>query len=137
MLLGSCNLGKRQLQYAKEKGAFVIGITSLEYSRSQPSRHKSGKHLYSSVDIVINNFSVKGDAVLSYEKVKEPFAPTSTVIGATILNSIFAESIKLMTDQEFDPPVFLSGNMEGSDRHNEALIEKYHKRIPLLSLNAE
>ncbi|MDQ0252791.1 putative phosphosugar-binding protein [Evansella vedderi] len=123
--------------YAKEKGAFVVGITSLEYSQSQPSRHKSGKHLYNSVDVVINNFSVKGDAVLSYEKVKEPFAPTSTVVGATILNSILAESIKLMADNEFEPPVFLSGNIEGSDSHNEALIQKYHQRIPLLSLNAE
>ena len=123
--------------YAKEKGAFVIGITSLEYSQSQPSRHKSGKHLFNSVDIVINNFSVKGDAVLSYEKVKVPFAPTSTVVGATILNSIFAEAIKLMADNHFEPPVFLSGNIEGSDGHNEALIQKYTKRIPLLALNAE
>ncbi|MBB6453695.1 putative phosphosugar-binding protein [Salirhabdus euzebyi] len=124
-------------QYAKEKGAFVIGITSLEYSQSQPSRHESGKHLYNSVDLVIDNFSVKGDAILSYDKVKVPFGPTSTVVGATILNSIFAESIKLMADHQFEPPVFLSGNMEGSDEHNEALIKKYETRIPLLSLNAD
>ncbi|MRG84938.1 SIS domain-containing protein [Salinibacillus xinjiangensis] len=124
-------------QYAKEKGAFVIGITSIEYSKSQPSRHKSGKHLADSVDLVIDNYSVKGDAILSYEKVKVPFAPTSTVVGATILNSIFAESIKVMADANFEPPVFLSGNIEGSDGHNEALIKKYEKRIPLLSLNAE
>lgn len=123
--------------YAKEKGAFVIGITSLEYSQSQPSRHKSGRHLFNSVDIVINNFAVKGDAVLSYEKVKVPFAPTSTVVGATILNSIFAEAITIMADNDFEPPVFLSGNIEGSDGHNEALIQKYTKRIPLLALNAE
>ncbi|MEK4909320.1 hypothetical protein CHI02_14560 [Niallia circulans] len=122
-------------QYAKEKGAFVIGITSLEYSQSQPSRHKSGSHLFNSVDLVINNHSAKGDAILSYDKVKVPFAPTSTVIGATILNSIFAEAIKIMADHDFEPPVFLSGNIEGSDDHNEALVKKYEKRIPLLTLN--
>ncbi|WP_019154977.1 SIS domain-containing protein [Robertmurraya massiliosenegalensis] len=124
-------------QYAREKGAFVIGLTSLEYSQSQPSRHKSGKHLYNSVDLVINNYSAKGDAILSYDKVKVPFAPTSTVIGAAILNSIFAEAIKLMADHNFEPPIFLSGNMEGSDAHNEALVKKYEKRIPLLTLNVE
>ncbi|MBA4601452.1 SIS domain-containing protein [Thermoactinomyces mirandus] len=123
--------------YAKEKGAYVIGITSLEYSRSQHSRHRSGKHLYDSVDLVINNFSVKGDAILSYEKVNVSFAPTSTVIGATILNAIFAEAIKIMADANFAPPIFLSGNIEGSDEHNIALIKKYKKRIPLLSLNAK
>lgn len=123
--------------YAKQKGAFVIGITSLEYSQSTPSRHISGKHLFEVVDLVINNFSVKGDAVLSCEKVKVPFAPTSTVIGAAILNSIFAHAIVLMAESNYEPPIFLSGNMEGADQHNETLIEKYKSRIPLLVVNAD
>lgn len=118
---------------AKNKGAFVIGITSMEYSQSQPSRHKSGKHLYNSVDLAIDNHSVKGDAILSYEKVKVPFGPTSTVVGTMILNSIFAEAIKIMADNDFEPPVFLSGNIDGSDEHNERIIEQYKGRISLLS----
>ncbi|MEJ8767291.1 SIS domain-containing protein [Oceanobacillus sp. HCA-5259] len=124
-------------QYAKEKGAYVIGITSLEYSQSQPSRHKSGKHLFNSVDLAIDNYSVPGDAVLTHEMVKVPFAPTSTVIGAAILNSIFAEAIVMMADLNVEPPVFLSGNLEGSDQHNEALVKKYEKRIPLLTMNVQ
>jgi uncharacterized phosphosugar-binding protein len=118
---------------AKRRGAFVIGLTSLEYSQSQPSRHKSGKHLYNSVDLVIDNHSVKGDAILSYDKVQVPFGPTSTVVGAVILNAIFAEAIKIMADNGFEPPVFLSGNIDGADSHNEKLVGKYQKRIPLLS----
>ncbi|MET3696250.1 uncharacterized phosphosugar-binding protein [Bacillus oleivorans] len=118
---------------AKNRGAFVIGITSLEYSQSQVSRHKSGKHLYSSVDLVIDNHSVKGDAILSYEKVKVPFGPTSTVVGAVILNAIFAEAIKIIADHGYEPPVFLSGNIDGADEHNERIIKKYQERIPLLS----
>ncbi|WP_271853903.1 SIS domain-containing protein [Planococcus maritimus] len=119
--------------YAREKGVLSIGLTSLEYSRSQPSRHSSGNHLYNAVDLVIDNHSVAGDAVLSYDKVKVPFGPTSTVVGATILNAIFAEAIKQMADQGFDPPVFLSGNIDGADDHNQRLVEKYRERIPLLS----
>lgn len=118
---------------AKEKGAFVIGITSLDYSQSQPSRHKSGKHLYNSVDLVINNYSVAGDAILTHEKVAVPFGPTSTVVGAVILNAIFAEAIKIMAENGFEPPVFLSGNIDGSDQHNQRLIQKYQERITLLS----
>lgn len=118
---------------AKEKGAFVIGLTSLEYSKSQTSRHSSGKYLYNSVDLVINNHSVPGDAILTYEKVKEPFGPTSTVVGAAILNAILAEAIKLMADNGFEPPVFLSGNIDGADLHNNQLVEKYRERIALLS----
>jgi uncharacterized phosphosugar-binding protein len=120
-------------QEASKNGAFVIGITSLEYSQSQPSRHKSGRHLYNSVDLVIDNHSAKGDAALSYEKVAVPFAPTSTVVGTVILNAIFAEAIKIIADNGNEPPIFLSGNIDGSDEHNNRLVEQYRSRIPLLS----
>ncbi|MED3962663.1 SIS domain-containing protein [Niallia taxi] len=120
-------------QIAKDKGAFVIGITSMEYSKSQPSRHISGKHLYNSVDLVIDNFATKGDAALTYNKVNVPFGPTSTVVGAVIINAILAESVKILADKGIEPPVFLSGNMDGADEHNSKLVEKYKKRIRLLN----
>lgn len=118
---------------AKEKGAFVVGVTSLEYAQSMPSRHKSGKHLHNAVDLVIDNHSAKGDALLSHEKVSVPFGASSTVAGASILQAIFAESIRLMAEAGFEPPIFLSGNIDGSDEHNQKLIDRYKKRIPLLS----
>ncbi|MEC2346079.1 MULTISPECIES: SIS domain-containing protein [Paenibacillus] len=121
------------VQIAKAKGAYTIGITSLQYSQSQPSRHVSGKHLYDAVDLVIDNHAVKGDAVLTYPGVPVPFAPTSTVIGAVILNGIFAEAIVMMTDQGYEPPVFLSGNIDGADERNRQLIARYRDRISLLS----
>lgn len=121
------------VQIAKAKGAYTIGITSLQYSQSQPSRHVSGKHLYDAVDLVIDNHAVKGDAVLTYPGVPVPFAPTSTVIGAAVLNGIFAEAIVMMTDQGYEPPVFLSGNIDGADERNRQLIARYRDRISLLS----
>lgn len=116
---------------AKKKGAYVIGITSHAYSSSQPSRHNSGEHLYDAVDLVIDNHAPVGDALLSHEHVKVNFSPSSTVIGSTILNAIFAESIKVMAENNFEPPVFLSGNIDGADEHNEKLIEKYRDRVKL------
>ncbi|MCM3700698.1 SIS domain-containing protein [Paenibacillus macerans] len=120
-------------QIAKQMGAFTIGITSLEYSQSQLSRHVSGKHLFNSVDLVIDNYSVRGDAVLTHPDLATPFTPTSTVIGAAILNGIFAEAIRFMIEQGYEPPVYLSGNIDGADDHNRQLIERYRDRIPLLS----
>jgi uncharacterized phosphosugar-binding protein len=117
---------------AKNKGAYTIVITSLEYSLSQPSRHQSGKLLYEVADLVIDNYSVKGDAILSHESVSVPFSPTSTVVGSAILNAIFAEAIVLMAEKGVEPPIFLSGNIEGTDDHNNKLIEKYKERIPIL-----
>ncbi|MFU0789982.1 SIS domain-containing protein [Cerasibacillus sp. JNUCC 74] len=117
--------------YAKQQGAYVIGITSITYSSSQPSRHTSGKHLFDAVDLVIDNHAPVGDALLSHEKVKVPFAPSSTVIGAAILNALFAKAIEEMAEQDVEPPIFLSGNIEGADEHNQQLVKKYSKRVKL------
>ncbi|WP_153462908.1 SIS domain-containing protein [Sediminibacillus terrae] len=116
---------------AKEKGAFVIGITSIQYSQSQSSRHSSGMHLFDAVDLVVDNHAPVGDALLSHPEVQVSFAPSSTVIGAAIINGIFAQAIKLMAEAGFQPPVFLSGNIEGADAHNQHLIEKYSDRVRL------
>lgn len=118
---------------AKAKGAYTIGITSMAYSQSQPSRHASGQRLSDAVDLAIDNRSVVGDAVLSHDKVKVSFAPTSTVIGAAILNAVLAQAIAGLAERGLEPPVYLSGNIDGADAHNEALIAKYRERIPLLS----
>ncbi|GAA3411159.1 SIS domain-containing protein [Paenibacillus hodogayensis] len=118
---------------AKAKGAFAIGITSIAYSSSQPSRHTSGMRLSDAVDLVIDNHAPVGDAVLTHERVKVPFTPASTVIGATILNAVLAQAIADLAERGVEPPVYLSGNIDGADAHNEALIAQYRERIPLLS----
>ncbi|MCL2816279.1 MAG: sugar isomerase domain-containing protein, partial [Oscillospiraceae bacterium] len=40
---------------ARELGAYVIAITSLEYSKASRPRSKSGKNLYETADLVIDN----------------------------------------------------------------------------------
>lgn len=114
---------------AKEKGAQVVGITSLEYSMSQPSRHPSGKRLFEACDIYIDNHCPKGDALLSLDGFPVPFSPGSTIAGAYIIQTILSTAIKIMVNKGITPPVFLSGNLEGGDEHNKKLIEKYKNRI--------
>jgi uncharacterized phosphosugar-binding protein len=118
--------------YAKTQGACVIAITSLKYAQSQPPRHHGGKRLHEVVDLVIDNHAPVGDALLTHPKVDVPFAPSSTVTGATLLNGILAEAVALLAESGVEPPVFLSGNLEGADGHNKRLIARYRKRIPLL-----
>lgn len=118
---------------AKETGAYVVSISSFDYVENETSRHQSGKFLSEVVDLAINNHSVVGDAVLTDERVSVPFSPSSTVVGAAILNSVMAGAIEHMVEEGFEPPIFISGNVDGSNDHNEGLIEKYSRRIPLLT----
>lgn len=121
--------------HAKNLGAYVVGISSFYYVDGKASRHTSGKFLSQVVDLALNNHTTKGDAALTYEHSSTPFGPTSTIIGATMLNAIFAEAIKMMVNNGFHAPVFLSGNIDGADEHNQRLIEQYSDRIPLLKFD--
>jgi len=116
----------------KAKGATVVSLTSRAYSLSQPSRHSSGKRLLDVGDIVIDNHAPPGDAALSSPGLRTSFAPVSTVVGAAILNATLAKAIEFMVEQGVEPPVFVSGNLEGSDAHNLALVARYSPRIPML-----
>ncbi|MGX9706101.1 SIS domain-containing protein [Laceyella tengchongensis] len=117
---------------AKEKGAKVIGLTSLAYAGGVPSRHHSGRHLSEVVDLVLNNHVDKGDALLSHERVPAKFGPSSTILGSLILQSVLVEAVGLMADAGVEVPVFRSGNIPGADDYNKALVEKYASKIPTL-----
>lgn len=117
---------------AKQKRAFVIGLTSLDYSRYSPSHHQSGKHLYEVVDLVLDNYAVKGDAMMTHKKTSIPFGPASTVMGSALLNAVMVETTHLLLESDGEAPIFLSANIPGAAEHNNRLVEKYRKRIPLL-----
>ncbi|WP_341302592.1 SIS domain-containing protein [Lysinibacillus sp. FSL H8-0500] len=110
--------------YAKEAGALTISLQSLAYQH-QPSRHPSGKRLEHIVDAVLNTHVPVGDGILSIDQLQ--YAPVSTVLGATILQALFAEIIELMHKQDASLPVFGSSNVGKTD--NDVLIEQYGRRI--------
>lgn len=114
---------------AKKRGLTVIAITSMDYSKKIPSRHPSGKHLCDVADVVIDNCVPVGDAVLDIEGAPQKVAATSTVVGAAIINAIVAQVTENLSLKGVEPPVFLSGNIDGADEYNKKLIEKYKDRI--------
>jgi len=114
---------------AREKGATVIALTNLNTSRTVSSRHPSGKNLYEVADLVIDNRGARGDASLTIPGVPEKAAPTSTAIGAAILNAIVAQSIHNVVAAGGIPPVFVSANLDEGDSHNARMLEQYRDHI--------
>jgi uncharacterized phosphosugar-binding protein len=119
-------------EFAKNKGAFVIGITSYVYTKTVSSRHKSGKYLYNTADLSIDNHIMVGDALMDHESLRVSFGSGSTVVGTAIVNGIMVEAINIMIENNFEPPIFKSGNADGVEEHNRELINKYKGRIPML-----
>lgn len=116
----------------KEAGLFVVGIMSLQHSRSIPSRHPSGMRLCDVADIVIDNCGKPGDAALHLESTEVRVAPTSTIAGCFIINSIVAEAVGILVQHGISAPVFLSANIQGGDDFNKQLRAKYRQRVRLL-----
>lgn len=113
-----------------KRGATVICITNLAHSKQSSSRHPSGKRLFEISDIVIDNCGCIGDAAITIgDKV---CGPTSTVIGATILQSIACSAVEELQNRQIVPEVFRSSNVDGGDTINEIFIQKYRKEIPIL-----
>lgn len=115
---------------AKKKGATILAITNVKYSKSVKARGKSGdKRLFELADLVVDNHGEIGDACIAYNKLEQKVAPSSTVIGATIINSIICGVVEELLKLEIVPPIFYSANLDGGDEKNKEIFEEYRDNI--------
>lgn len=114
---------------AQEKGMKVIVVTNMNTAGTVTSRHPSGKKLHDFADVLIDNHGDIGDASVSLDGFEQKLAPTSTVIGAAILNAVSVRASEILLEKGIYPPVFMSGNIDGGDAYNKAIIEKYKDHI--------
>ena len=114
---------------AKAMGVTTIAITNLAYSGSVTSRHPSGKRLFEACDVVIDNKGCVGDAAITLEGLPEKIGPTSTAVGAALVNALIIETVGRMIADGVFPPVFLSANLDGGDAHNKKIFEEYKDNI--------
>ena len=114
---------------AREKGAKVIALTNKRMTEAVTSRHPSGKKLYELADLVLDNCGCVGDASLEIEGIPEKVAPTSTVIGAAMLNAMVAEAVRLVAEAGGVPPVFVSANLDEGEAHNQKMLNVYRDHI--------
>jgi uncharacterized phosphosugar-binding protein len=116
-------------EVARGRGVPVIAITSLAHSQGTTSRHSSGKKLYQVADVVIDNGCPKGDCLLHLEGLEQPVGAGSGVAGMFILHAIIVQTIQNLLDRGLPPPVFMSGNLDGSREFNQAFLDRYAGRI--------
>ncbi|HHY47899.1 MAG TPA: SIS domain-containing protein [Firmicutes bacterium] len=114
---------------AKQHGLKVIGITSLAHSKSVSSRLDGRTKLCDVVDLVIDNCGVSGDAAIELPGLPGRVGPTSTVIGAAIIDAIMCQVAENLIERGVDPPVLISSNLDDSDEYNRALLARYISRV--------
>lgn len=117
--------------YAKAKGLHVVGLTCVEMAKSAATVHPDGKKLHEIADHVLDNCGVPGDAVVPVTA-DVMAGPTSTFIGATLLNLLSLEIVGWLKAGGHPLPVLRSQNLPGAIDHNRELAKQYKGRLSRL-----
>ncbi len=112
---------------AEAQGIPVIAIVSEAY-REDVSRHPSGRKLRDVADIVLDNGVCHGDAAVQIADTDMRVGPISTISSCLIAQSIVVQADEWMHAMGLQPPVYVSGNIEGGMEKNQALIRRYMPR---------
>ncbi len=114
---------------ARSRDIPVVAVTSLGYSQQISSRQSSGKKLYEVADIVLDNCTPYGDAVVNLPGLPQPVGPLSTVAGAALLHSVMVGVAERLTAKMSPVPVFWSGNLDGVTEKNWKMMDPYRARV--------
>jgi uncharacterized phosphosugar-binding protein len=98
----------------RQSGLLVIALTSVSFSSSIDARHPSGRRLFETANLVLDNYGQPGDACLQVPGVEPLCGPTSTAVGAALLHALMAETIGRLAQEGLAPPVFVSGNFSNN-----------------------
>lgn len=123
--------------YAKQKQLNVVALTSVAMAKSATTVHPGGKKLHEVADYVLDNCGPIGDAVVEISTAQaglpaEALAkagPTSTLIGATLLNLLMLETIEWLKAGGHHLPILRSQNMPDAIAYNRELGKKYKGRL--------
>lgn len=114
--------------HAKKKGCIVVGLTSVAMSTAAKTVHPSGKKLHELSDYVLDNGGVPGDTVM---KLTDDImtGPTSTFIGASLLNWLMLSVMEWLRDNHHPLAVLRSQNIPGAIDHNRKTGAPYKHRL--------
>jgi uncharacterized phosphosugar-binding protein len=90
--------------------------------------HPGGKKLHEVCDYVLDNLGLPGDAIAPVTE-GVMAGPTSTLIGATLLNLLMLETIDWLKAGGHDLPILRSQNMPDAIAYNRTLGARYKGRL--------
>ena len=109
-------------QLARDAGVHTIALTSLGHATSAQARTRVGPRLHEVAEVVIDNGGIVGDAAVDIEGLPMRVAPTSTVVGAAIIETLVAEVVERLVARGVIPEIYRSSNVAGGDAANQGFV---------------
>ena len=121
---------------AKERGARIIAVSSVEWQQGIPKdyklRHSSRRNLNEFADVCIDDYNPLGDTVVKLDGFDTPIGPISNIVDFYIAHRLEIECAKVCLEQGIEPPFWRSANVPGGDEFNQKNLEKYGPRVKML-----
>lgn len=115
----------------RERGAYVIALTSMKHSGAVTARNSLGLRLFEAADLVLDNEGILGDASMEGANGRM-VGPTSTAVGAAIMQAIVCRAEEIAREQGKEIDFFASANIDGGDAINQRYLDQYMGKIPAL-----
>jgi uncharacterized phosphosugar-binding protein len=114
-------------EWARQSGAFVIAVTSLQ-NRDLPE-HRDRRHLSAAADLTIDNCVPPEDALVDFGQTEKAGAG-STLAVTVIAMALVCETAAMLKQRGVDLDVFVSPNVPGvAPDHNQRVFEKFKERL--------
>ncbi|NTU56044.1 MAG: SIS domain-containing protein [Anaerolineales bacterium] len=110
---------------AKRLNLPVIAVVSVDHCTASAALHSSGKKLTDIADIVIDNCTPAGDALVRVPNLEDPVGPGSTIGAAAVTNALKCRIAEKLTGLGKPPIVLTSGYFIGNEASKKRFDECY------------
>jgi uncharacterized phosphosugar-binding protein len=110
---------------AKRLDMPVIAVVSVEHCTASPAVHSSRKKLIDIADIVIDNCTPAGDALVRIPNLADPVGPGSTIGAAAVTNALKCRIAEKLTELGKPPMVLTSSYFIGSEASRQRFDDCY------------
>lgn len=101
------------VEYAKKRGLYTVGVTSLKNADAKP-RHSKGYKLSTSVEQVIDTGVPVEDAVVMADGWNRPSGGSSTIVATIIIQELITRIAKKLGEEGIQLPTFVSPTVPGA-----------------------
>ncbi len=115
----------------RSRGAKVVAVTSVEYSRRLKPENPLGRRLYEVADVVVDNKVPEGDAAYELGDGTRVF-PVSTIVNSFIVHAVNARAAEILLSRGLETEVWTSVNVPGGRERNLRYLSKYYEVLRYL-----
>jgi len=110
---------------AKQRGLALIAVVSVEHCQASEPYHSSGNKLVDIADVVIDNCTPAGDALVEVNGLPQPVGPGSTIGAAAVANMVKSQIADILTQLGKPPKVLTSSYFIGTEAAKKNFDECY------------